>query len=123
MKTNKYWQAMDGDGKVYLYNTARPTLSGRTYIAEDDGTSVFSFPIPLKPRQIAEITVNEDGTWSYEIERAEGWYMAKSVNGNEYIFKYKDGEFFHFNSGKAVAKGDCSHFQISNTRIPDECII
>lgn len=124
METKKYWQAADKDGETKIYNV-KPELSCEDHYHSNRGicTKNLLFPIPLKPLQIAEITVNENSTWSYEIEREEGWYMAKSVNGNEYIFKYKDGDFFRFNSGKAVAKEDYSHFQISNTRIPDECII
>ena len=76
MKT--YWQAADANGKVYLYNTEKPKLNDvrGSYIVSYNYTADFLFPIQLKPLQIAEIKVNENGTWSYEIEREEGWYMC-----------------------------------------------
>ncbi len=118
--TKTYWQAMDNDGKVYLYSTEKPKLKGNTYVAEDNCTSDFLYPINLKPLQIAEIKVNENGTWSYEIEREEGWYMAKGRSGAEYLVLYKNGEYTHYQCKERI---DISLYTISSTRIPDECII
>ena len=76
MKT--YWQAMDGDEKVYLFYNEKPTCDDGEYYSCHSGeyTAGITFPITLKPLQIAEITVCENGTWSYEIEREVGWYMC-----------------------------------------------
>ena len=71
-----YWQAMDSDGQVVLYHTEKPVSNGVNFGNRGQYDCYILFPIPLKPLQIAEITVNEDGTWSYEIEREEGWYMC-----------------------------------------------
>lgn len=125
LKTNitKYWQAADGDGKVYIYSIAKPALNGRTYVAEYNCTSDFLFPIPLKPLQIAEITVCEDGTWSYEIEREEGWYFVKHKTENELtIWRYESGTW-RYRIGGLVDNCHFSRVTISPTRIPDECII
>ena len=81
MKT--YWQTIDSFGKLETYTENKPKAytdnQGRTRF---DATSskylggFHLFPMVLKPLQIAEITVCENGTWSYEIEREEGWYMC-----------------------------------------------
>ena len=81
MKT--YWQTIDSFGKLETYTENKPKAytdnQGRTRF---DATSskylgdFHLFPMVLKPLQIAEITVNGNGTWSYEIEREEGWYMC-----------------------------------------------
>lgn len=113
-----YWQAMDANEEVFMYN-AKPDCKGGEYICSDKCTPTFLFPIPLKPLQIAEIKVCENGTWSYEIEREEGYYMAKGRSGAEYILRHKNGQFFHYGGG-AIEDG---LYTISSTRIPDECII
>jgi len=124
MKT--YWQAMDGDGKVYLYSTEKPKLKGNTYVAEDNCTSDFLYPINLKPLQIATITVNENGTWSWEIEREEGWYMARwsdKIDTLTNIFiKYENG-FYYYPSRAEVSQRELKELTISSIRIPDKCII
>jgi hypothetical protein len=93
MKTKKYWQAVDKKDETYLFPLEKPRFndgmlrcsSGVSYIH-------FLFPIPLKRLQIAEITVNSDGTWSYEIEREKGWYMARHKSKNEVAFwRYESG--------------------------------
>lgn len=121
MKTKKYWQAVDKKDETYLFPLEKPRFndgmlrcsSGVSYIH-------FLFPIPLKPLQIAEITVNSDGTWSYEIEREEGWYMARGIeNDFTYFLQYRNGEFHNSHGEKVHTK----YVTISQTRIPDECII
>lgn len=120
--TKTYWQAMDSDGKVYLFYNEKPTCDDGEYYSCHSGEYIAgnTFPIPLKPLQIAEVKVNENGTWSYEIEREEGWYMAKGRSGAEYIVLYKNGEYTHYQCKERV---DISLYTISTTRIPDECII
>jgi len=127
METKKYWQAMDKDKSVGIF-TSRPVRN------EDDGGNyeidekthgyrniIYTFPIPLKPLQIAEITVNENGTWSWEIEREEGWYMAKrKVDEVPFIMLFVQGEFRQYGNDKFI---NTEHYKISHTRIPDECII
>ena len=71
-----YWQAMGVSGTVYVYDTKPELNTPGNYFATGNASGNFLFPIPLKPLQIAEITVCENGTWSYEIEREEGWYMC-----------------------------------------------
>lgn len=118
--TKTYWQAADGNGKVYLYCAKMPKLKGNTYVAGGNCTTEFLYPIPLKPLQIATITVNENGTWSWEIEREEGWYMAKMKSGDfRNLYLYRGGEWFSHDNTKVELKS----FTISTTRIPDECII
>lgn len=116
-----YWQAMDKCGDVYLFHTTKPTLEdGEIWDNVGSCDNDILFPIPLKPLQIAEIKVNENGTWSYEIEREEGWYMAVGLtNGMRYILQYKNKCWFYANDGGATN----GNFTISSTRIPDECII
>lgn len=121
METKKYWQAVDKKDETYLFPLEKPRFndgmlrcsSGVSYIH-------FLFPIPLKPLQIAEITVCEDGTWSYEIERQEGWYWARAKATNAvYPLQYKGG-IWYSGIGNRI---DAEPFTISQTRIPDECII
>ena len=119
MKT--YWQSVDIDGTVKTWLEASPTLHIEKYYDScGDFIEEGLFPITLKPLQIAEITVNENGTWSYEIEREEGWYMAKGRSGAEYLVLYKNGEYTHYQCKERI---DISLYIISSTRIPDECII
>ncbi len=120
MKT--YWQAADSNGKVYLYNTEKPKLNDvrGSYIVSYNYTADFLFPIQLKPLQIAEIKVNENGTWSYEIEREEGWYMAKEKHSGFVFLSNNYGGEWKNQSGVKIHLGLCA---ISSTRIPDECII
>lgn len=128
MKT--YWQAADANGKVYLYNTEKPKLNDvrGSYIVSYNYTADFLFPIPLKPLQIAEIKVNENGTWSYEIEREEGWYFAEwkknSGSGCEgkTVINYSGGVWRWLNM-MPVGHTDVAKLTISSTRIPDGCII
>jgi len=120
MKT--YWQAMDSDGKVYLFYNEKPTCDDGEYYSCHSGEYIagITFPIPLKPLQIATITVHENGTWSWEIEREEGWYMAKMKSGDfRNLYLYRGGEWFSHDNTKVELKS----FTISTTRIPDECII
>ena len=122
-----YWQTIDSFGKLETYTDNKPKAytdyQGRTKF---DATSskylggFHLFPMVLKPLQIAEIKVNENGTWSYEIEREEGWYMAKGRSGAEYLVLYKNGEYTHYQCKERI---DISLYTISSTRIPDECII
>ena len=94
-----YWQAIDGDGSVCLYHTTRPNLINGVYGNKGDYSNEVLFPIPLKPLQIAEITVCENGTWSYEIEREEGWYIVRHLEGNrdsysgQGVVTYSKGKF------------------------------
>lgn len=122
METKKYWQAKDKGGTVNLF-IDKPRLCGKHYHRENMGNGFIEcavFPIPLKPLQIAEITVNEDGTWSYEIERQEGWYWARAKATNAvYPLQYKCGIWYR-GIGNRI---DAEPFTISQTRIPDECII
>lgn len=129
MKT--YWQAMDSDGKVYLFYNEKPTCDDGEYYSCHGGEYIagITFPIPLKPLQIAEVKVNENGTWSYEIEREEGWYAAKWADKKELInrgktifIEYKDGAWF-YPSRSTVGSFDMQQLTISSIRIPDKCII
>lgn len=128
METKKYWQILDGLGRTELYVGAKPKLrmsvnGYKLYTPTNTSRYVAAevlFPVPLKPLQIAEITVNENGTWSYEIEREEGWYMARGVeNDFTYFLRYSDGKFYNSHGEKVHTK----YVTISQTRIPDECII
>lgn len=123
MKTKKYWQAVDKKDETYLFPLEKPRFndgmlrcsSGVSYIH-------FLFPIPLKPLQIAEITVNSDGTWSYETEREEGFYMAnKKPDFGRGIVQYKGGKWFDIDGAPLAIS--LEPYTISQTRIPDECII
>lgn len=117
----KIYQIIDANGEetTYFKEKPRKMLKGNEYDGYDY-TDGFLFPIPLKPLQIAEITVCSDGTWSYEIEREEGWYMAKrKINNIVSVVKYKDGKFYYYSDD--LVSHDC--FTISHNRIPDECII
>ena len=125
MKT--YWQTIDSFGKLETYTENKPKAytdnQGRTRF---DATSskylggFHLFPMVLKPLQIAEITVCENGTWSYEIEREEGWYMAKEKHSGFVFLSNNYGGEWKNQSGVKIHLGLCT---ISSTRIPDECII
>ena len=123
MKT--YWQSVDIDGTVKTWLEASPTLHIEKYYDScGDFIEEGLFPITLKPLQIAEITVNENGTWSYEIEREEGWYMARHDEGAHYVLLYKNGDFWiSLDLNMAYSGDQINHYTISSTRIPDECII
>ena len=128
--TKTYWQAMDGKNETYLFPLEKPRFndgmprcsSGVSYIH-------FLFPIPLKPLQIATITVNENGTWSWEIEREEGWYMARwsdkidTLTNSKSVFVRRENGKYVFPSSKELSDYDLEQLTISSTRIPDECII
>lgn len=119
-----YWQARDENGAVFLHNE-KPLLKRGFFQCTKDGdcTSVMLFPIELKPLQIAEITVNENGTWSYEIEREEGWYMARNTNGDTTaVVKYCGGGDWIYFRGAKFEPDECNWI-VSSTRIPNECII
>ena len=123
----KIWQTIDKDGTEKTHLTEKPFLysdmaRNKFFGCKETDTALptFLFPIDLKPLQIAEITVCENGTWSYEIEREEGWYMAKGRSGAEYLVLYKNGEYTHYQCKERI---DISLYTISSTRIPDECII
>lgn len=119
-----YWQAIDGDGSVCLYHTTRPNLINGVYGNKGDYSNEVLFPIPLKPLQIAEIKVNENGTWAWEIEREEGYYMVRYENGCNYMWSYSGGVWYHNGSLTQVPDDLISKvIKISSTRIPDECII
>jgi hypothetical protein len=130
--TKTYWQAMDNDGKAYLFHgDEKPTCDDGEYYSDNNGnySSDFLFPIELKPLQIAEVKVNENGTWSWEIEREEGWYAAEYadkkglINRGKTIFiEYKGGAWF-YPSRSTVGSFDMAQLTISSIRIPDECII
>jgi len=118
--TKTYWQAMDVSGTVYLYDTKPELNRPGNYFTTGNASRNFLYPIELKPLQIATITVSENGTWSWEIEREEGWYMAKMKSGDfRNLHLYKGGEWFSHDNTKVELKS----FTISSTRIPDECII
>ncbi len=124
METKKYWQAKDADSRAFIYNGEPLLVHGKTYHTTNgtNCTPDFLFPIPLKPLQIAEITVCSDGTWSYEIEREEGWYFARNYSsGDRGIVMYKDGKYLDVD-GKRMSV-NIKDYTISSTRIPDECII
>ena len=128
MKT--YWQAMDRNGKVFSYNIKPVIGKDKDEYRSGEGGSlsnIILFPIPLKPLQIAEIKVNENGTWSYEIEREEGWYWAKwhkgsTGNGGYTVVNYKGGVWRWLSLDFPIGS-DLNKLDISSTRIPDECII
>ena len=115
-----YWQAMGVSGTVYVYDTKPELNTPGNYFATGNASGNFLFPIPLKPLQIAEITVCENGTWSYEIEREEGWYMAKEKHSGFVFLSNNYGGEWKNQSGVKIHLGLCT---ISSTRIPDECII
>ena len=115
-----YWQAMDSDGQVVLYHTEKPVSNGVNFGNRGQYDCYILFPITLKPLQIAEIKVNENGTWSYEIEREEGWYMAKEKHSGFVFLSNNYGGEWKNQSGVKIHLGLCT---ISSTRIPDECII
>ena len=118
MKT--YWQSVDIDGTVKTWLEASPTLHIEKYYDScGDFIEEGLFPITLKPLQIAEITVNENGTWSYEIEREVGWYMAKEKHSGFVFLSNNYGGEWKNQSGVKIHLGLCT---ISSTRIPDECI-
>lgn len=118
-----YWQAMDKCGDVYLFHTTKPTLEdGEIWDNVGSCDNDILFPIPLKPLQIAEIKVNENGTWSYEIEREEGFYVASYSDNSVHIVRYESGVWYHGKSGVNMRPSSFK-FTISSTRIPDECII
>lgn len=108
---------MDGNGNVYTYHTFKPCIENDYYT--NGNYCDILFPIPLKRLQIAEITINEDGTWTYEIERIEGWYTATGSSGMKKLVLYKGGDYYYGNGEIA----DFKLLKISYTRIPDECII
>jgi len=118
--TKTYWQAMDGNGKVYLYDTKPELNRPGNYFTTGNASRNFLYPIELKPLQIATITVSENGTWSWEIEREEGYYMAVTERDTALPLSYKGGNWYYYD-GVQVSKP--SDFTISSTRIPDECII
>ena len=120
-----YWQAMDANGRVFSYNI-KPALGKDKdeYRLSEGGSlsNIILFPVLLKPLQIAEITVNGNGTWSYEIEREEGWYIVRSKKTAEItIWQYKLSKW-HYRDGDDVTT-NLRDVNISSTRIPDECII
>lgn len=124
----KIWQAMDDNGDVYTYHEIKPSLKlsmKNGNYANGENISTIKFPIPLKPLQIAEITINEDGTWWYETEREDGWYAGKKKDSiaNPYDYPY----FFQYENGKFMIDRsevlNIDEFEISYKRIPDECFL
>lgn len=123
----KIWQAIDKDGTGWTFVERKPELTPvKTWTNRCDSVFPgFLFPLHshLKPLQIAEITVCENGTWSYEIEREEGWYFVKHKTENELtIWRYESGTW-RYRIGGLVDNCHFSRVTISPTRIPDECII
>ena len=123
----KIWQTIDKDGTEKTHLTEKPFLysdmaQNKFFGCKKTDTALptFLFPIDLKPLQIAEIKVNENGTWSYEIEREEGWYMAKEKHSGFVFLSNNYGGEWKNQSGVKIHLGLCT---ISSTRIPDECII
>ena len=122
----KIWQTIDKDGTEKTHLTEKPFLysdmaQNKFFGCKKTDTALptFLFPIDLKPLQIAEIKVNENGTWSYEIEREEGWYMAKEKHSGFVFLSNNYGGEWKNQSGVKIHLGLCT---ISSTRIPDECI-
>ena len=126
----KIWQAMDDN--VYTYHEIKPSLKlsmKNGNYANGENISTIKFPIQLKRLQIAEITINEDGTWTYEIEREDGLYIIKYEDGSIDIVQSYNNFWIYPNSLK-VYNGEIRHyrvhmskFTISKKRIPDECLI
>ena len=123
----KIWQTIDKDGTEKTHLTEKPFLysdmaQNKFFGCKKTDTALptFLFPIDLKPLQIAEITVCENGTWSYEIEREEGWYMAKEKHSGFVFLSNNYGGEWKNQSGVKIHLGLCT---ISSNRIPDECII
>lgn len=122
METKKYWQAKDTTDRVYTYDQRPELYPTGNYAGDGCCSKGILFPIPLKTLQIAEITVCENGTWSYEIEREEGYYMAnKKPDFGRGIVQYKGGKWFDIDGAPLVIS--LKPYTISSTRIPDECII
>lgn len=122
MKT--YWQVADKDGTEKTFWHNKPKLECGIYTdGIGDWCEHSIFPIKLKPLQIAEITVNENGTWSYEIEREEGRYCARWKHDSQFTtLLYENGKW-KWSSKHGVHESDILKLAISSTRIPDECII
>ena len=118
----KMWQIMIDENEKITFLNDKPFLKKNGVWANEDNDSIscFLFPVKLKPLQIAEITVCENGTWSYEIEREEGWYMAKEKHSGFVFLSNNYGGEWKNQSGVKIHLGLCT---ISSTRIPDECII
>lgn len=127
--TKTYWQAMDVSGTVYLYDTKPELNRPGNYFTTGNASRNFLYPIELKPLQIATITVSENGTWSWEIEREEGWYMARwsdkidTLTNSKSVFVRRENGKYVFPSSKELSDYDLEQLTISSTRIPDECII
>lgn len=122
----KIWQAIDKDGTGWTFVERKPELTHvKTWTNRCDSVFPgFLFPLHshLKPLQIAEITVTAGGTWSYEIEREEGFYMAnKKPDFGRGIVQYKGGKWFDIDGAPLAIS--LEPYTISKTRIPDECII
>ncbi len=126
----KIYQIIDGSGEEVTYFKEKPVKmsKGNEYDGYDY-TDGFLFPVPLKPLQIATITVNENGTWSWEIEREEGWYIARwsdkidtPTGRKNVLVEYKNSQY-SFSSGTKISDSDLAELTISTTRIPDECMI
>ena len=112
---------MDGNGNVYTYHTFKPCIENDYYT--NGNYCDILFPIPLKTLQIAEITINEDGTWTYEIERKEGFYFVKNISSGMVLhLKYSKGSWFYPN-GEEFLLSATRTYTISKNRIPDECLI
>lgn len=121
----KIWQAVEYDGNKYTFLKHKPKLGydKRRYESNGDKITDFLFSIPLKPLQIAEITTNEDGTWTYEIERKEGFYFVKNISSGMVLhLKYSKGSWFYPN-GEEFLLSATRTYTISKNRIPDECLI
>ena len=90
----KIWQIKIDDKEEITFFNDKPFLKKNGIWDNENGDSVscFLFPVPLKPLQIAEITVNENGTWSWEIEREIGWYLTERKLNEYAVARFWNGE-------------------------------
>ncbi len=124
----KIWQAMDIDGNITAFTGYKPMFDKLRdkYLPHSSLTKIldgFVLPIRLKPLQIAEITFHDGGTWTYEIERKEGFYFVKNISSGMVLhLKYSKGSWFYPN-GEEFLLSATRTYTISKNRIPDECLI
>ena len=107
----KIWQIKIDDKEEITFFNDKPFLKKNGIWDNENGDSVscFLFPVPLKPLQIAEITVNENGTWSWEIEREIGWYLTVCKNSyidSTVVARYWNGTEWKIKIGSAKWAGD-----------------
>ena len=107
----KIWQIKIDDKEEITFFNDKPFLKKNGIWDNENGDSVscFLFPVPLNPLQIAEITVNENGTWSWEIEREIGWYLTVCKNSyidSTVVARYWNGTEWKIKIGSAKWAGD-----------------